>query len=251
MIMKRGEELKIGMQSVIRVVSLTVVALSLVITLSCLVLTASAAQMSVLPAYQEVLTGENFTVDIYIDPEGSEVFCAQYELHFNNSLVNGISQDKGPFFGDTGVYENKNEINNTLGWAKYGATRTALPGVTTPGVLATITFQAIADDDGLSELNFTIVKLGDPGIVPIPTDGNNGSVNVRTGICGDVDGSGKVDMADYFLLVDYIAEVPGRILDSEWAGDVDCSGKVDMADYFLLVDYIAEVPGRDLVCCSG
>ena len=71
----------------------------------------------------------------------------------------------------------------------------------------------------------------------------------QAGMCGDVDGSERVDMADYFLLVDYIAEIPGRTLESEWAGDVDCSGKVDMADYFLLVDYIAEIPGRDLNCC--
>ncbi|KAF5426643.1 hypothetical protein C5S39_14650 [Candidatus Methanophagaceae archaeon] len=71
----------------------------------------------------------------------------------------------------------------------------------------------------------------------------------QQGMCGDVDGSEMVDMADYFLLVDYIAEIPGRTLESEWAGDVDCSDKVDMADYFLLVDYIAEIPGRDLDCC--
>jgi C1A family cysteine protease len=73
--------------------------------------------------------------------------------------------------------------------------------------------------------------------------------SLQKGMCGDVDGSERVDMADYFLLVDYIAEIPGRTLESEWAGDVDCSDKVDMADYFLLVDYIAEIPGRDLNCC--
>jgi len=56
-------------------------------------------------------------------------------------------------------------------------------------------------------------------------------------------------MADYFLLVDYIAEVPGREPENMWAADVDCSGKIGMADYFLLVDYIAEVPGRELNCC--
>ena len=38
------------------------------------------------------------------------------------------------------------------------------------------------------------------------------NLTIKVGICGDVDGSGRVDMADYFLLVDYIAEVPGREL---------------------------------------
>jgi len=85
-------------------------------------------------------------------------------------------------------------------------------------------------DGGLFEQNLTI---------PVP----------QVGICGDVDGSGKVGMADYFLLVDYIAEVLGREPENMWAADVDCSGKIGMADYFLLVDYIAEVPGRELNCC--
>ena len=75
------------------------------------------------------------------------------------------------------------------------------------------------------------------------------NLTIKVGICGDVDGSGRVDMADYFLLVDYIAEVPGREPENMWAADVDCSDRVDMADYFLLVDYIAEVPGRELNCC--
>jgi len=243
MIMKQGKEIRIGMRGAIGVVSLTVVVM-LLVTLSSLVLTASAAQVSVVPAYQDVLAGENFTVDVYVDPEGSEVFAAQYELHFNNSLLNGISQDKGPFFGDTGVYEAKNEINNTLGWAKYGATRTASPGVTTPGVLATITFQAIAEDDGVSELNFTVVKLSDPNINPILTDGNNGSVNVRTGICGDANSDGYITMYDSSLILLYLFK--GYSLENEWAADVNGDDYITMYDSSLILLHLFS--GYELHC---
>jgi len=72
----------------------------------------------------------------------------------------------------------KNEINNTMGWLKYGETRTATPGITEPGVLATITFHAIDDIDGLSELKFTVVKLSDPKVNLIPANISNGSVEI-------------------------------------------------------------------------
>ena len=184
------------------------IALALVVFVFAFVQSATAAQVSVVPAYQEVLAGQNFSIDVYIDPEGSEVFGAQYELHFNNSLLNATAQDKGPFFGSDSIVL-KNEINNTMGWLKYGETRTAAPGITEPGVLTTITFHAIDDIDGLSELNFTVVKLSDPYVNPIPVNISNGSVKVRTGICGDVTDDSIVNMGDVALLLNNVS-YPGN-----------------------------------------
>ena len=143
-----------------------------------LVQTGFTAQISVVPSRQTVLKGENFSVNISIDPEGSEVFGTQYELHFNNLVLNATAQDKGPFFGSDS-FVLKNEINNTMGWLKYGETRTATAtsGITKPGVLTTITFRAIAER-GTSELSFSVAKLSDPLANPIPTEGNNGTVKI-------------------------------------------------------------------------
>jgi len=213
---------------------------------------ASAVQVSVIPAYQEVRTGENFTVSIYIDPEGSEVYGAQYNLYFANTLLNATAQAKGPFLGDNTWVKSEinNSFNSTHGITKYGETILGGSAVTQPGILANISFEAIAEENGISELWLDKVKLYDPDGYKIENvTVNHGNVSVRVGTCGDVDDSGKVGMADYFLLVDYIAEVPGREPENMWAADVDCSGKIGMADYFLLVDYIAEVPGRELNCC--
>ena len=152
-------------------------AITAVITIFILVQMSFAAQISVVPAHQTVSKGENFTIDIYVGPEGSEVFGAQYELHFDNSLLNASLQTKGPLFGnDASVLKNK--INNTMGWVKYGETRTKSPGVTNPDALATITFQAISEH-GTSELNFTVAKLSDPKVDSIPTNISNGTVELK------------------------------------------------------------------------
>ena len=136
--------------------------------------TGFAAQISVMPSLQTVSKGDNFTVNITIDPEGSEVFGAQYELQFDNSLLSVTSQAKGPFFGgDASVF--KNELNNTMGWVKYGETRTKQPAVSNQGILATITFTAI--ESGTCSLNLSEVKLSDPNAQPIS------DVSVNNGTC--------------------------------------------------------------------
>ncbi len=123
--------------------------------------------VSVEPAYQTVSKGENCTVSIYVDPKGSEVYGASYHLYFNNTLLNATAQTKGPFLGENTLEipnEFNNSFNSTHGIAKYGETR-ILPdttGVTQPGVLANITFQAIAEENGVSELWLDRVKLYDP-----------------------------------------------------------------------------------------
>jgi len=220
------------------------IALALVVFVFAFVQSATAAQVSVVPAYQEVLAGQNFSIDVYIDPEGSEVFGAQYELHFNNSLLNATAQDKGPFFGSDSIVL-KNEINNTMGWLKYGETRTSTPGITEPGVLTTITFHAIDDIDGLSELNFTVVKLSDPYVNPIPVNISNGSVKVRTGICGDVTDDSIVNMGDVALLLNNVS-YPGNptyALENEWAGDVTGDNVLNMGDVALLLNNVS-YPGN-------
>jgi hypothetical protein len=205
---------------------------------------AHAAQVSVEPSYMEVLKGENFTVDIYVDPDGSEVYGAQYDLYFNNMLLNATLQTKGPFLGEgTNMY--KNEINNTIGRIKYGEARTGGGGVFTPGILASITFQAIAEEDGISELRLENVKLSNTTAYPIQTNVSSGNVSVRTGVCGDATGDGMVTMADGRRI--YMHKIYGTPLDcSPWAADVTGDGMVTMADGRRI--YMHKIYGTLLNC---
>jgi len=205
--------------------------IGIITALSVMIAMASAAHISVVPAFQSVGSGENFTINIYIDPEGSEVYGAQYDLYFNNSLFNATYQCKGDFLSQDGastiVY--KNEIDNETGIVKYAEARTGTTsGVTSPGILATITFEAIGEY-GVGDFILANVKLSDPSANPIPTNISNGTV--RIGICGDVDNSGEVTMSDgrqIWMNIIYGAdEYP---IESEWAADVDCDGEITMAD---------------------
>ena len=175
------------------------IVLTLLAILICCSASAQATQVSVAPAYIEVSEGGIFTVNITVYPEENEVFGAQYTMSFDNTLLNATGQTTGPFLSHDGVFTNvfKNEINNTLGEIKYSEARTGVDyGVTDPGVLTTIEFEVIARH-GTSGLLFDRVKLSRPnatyitGIVV-----NNGSVEVKSGICGDVNCQDGVDMAD-------------------------------------------------------
>lgn len=142
---------------------------------------AQATQISVEPSRLEVSQGENFTVNIMVNPAGSEVMSAQYDLHFDNTLLNAIKQTQGTFLSHDGAstINIQKNINSTGGWVKYGEMRTGVTnGVTTSGILASITFQAIAEQ-GVSEIHLKDVKVSDPNANPvISIEVNNGTCNI-------------------------------------------------------------------------
>jgi hypothetical protein len=142
---------------------------------------AQTTQISVEPSHLEVSQGENFTVNIMVNPAGSEVMSTQYDLHFDNTLLNVVDQSKGTFLSHDGASTINvlNNINNTGGWVGYGETRTGVTnGVTTSGILASITFQVIAEQ-GVSELHLKDVKVSDPNANPVVSiEVNNGTCNI-------------------------------------------------------------------------
>lgn len=144
----------------------------------------AASVVSVEPSYQNVLQGDIFTANITVDPNGAEIFGAQYALYFNNTLLNAIGQTGGPFLTQDGAstMEVTNTINNTLGKTEYGEIRMGDPdvigGVNTSGVLATITFKAM--EPGASSLSLSNVILSDPlGYEITGVLINNGTVEIN------------------------------------------------------------------------
>ena len=221
----------------------------LLIILLCSVASAQAVQIHVEPAYLEVSQGANFTVDITVDPEGSEIMGAEYKLYFNNTLLNAIDQTLGTFLSHDGVSTMgiADKINNTLGKIEYGEFRTGVDyGVTTYGVLASITFQVIGEQ-GICDLLLDDIILSDSGAQEIPgVTVSSGSVEIIDGICGDVTGDGLVDTGDVILLSNYVG-YPGYTLPKEWVGDVTGDGLIDTGDVILLSNYVG-YPGYSLNC---
>ena len=217
--------------------------LILLIILLCSAASVQAAQVWVEPVYTEVSEGTNFTVNITVDPEGAEVMGAEYKLYFNNTLLNATDQVQGDFLGGMNLV---NDINNTLGRIMYGEMVISGVGATAPGVLASITFQAIGER-GFCDLFLTDVILSDPYAHEIlGVNVSNGSVEIMSGICGDVTGNDVVDTGDVILLSNYVG-YPGYTLVNEWAGDVTGNGVIDTGDVILLSNYVG-YPGYSLNC---
>jgi len=218
---------------------------------------AQAVEVRVEPECQTVLKGENFTVDIIVYPEESEeILGAQYDLYYNNTLLNVTSQTKGSFLSHDGAstFIIVNKINNTLGMTEYGEMRTGVAyGVTIPGVLATITFQAIADEEGISKLRLDKVKISDPTGNPISANVTSGNVSVKIGICGDVDGYPGVTTNDGWMIYMNLTfpSNPQYVLTSTWAADCDGYPGVTTNDGWLIYMNLT-FPGDPLYslgCC--
>ncbi|MCK4458271.1 MAG: hypothetical protein KAU52_00905 [Methanosarcinales archaeon] len=205
---------------------------------------AHAAQMSVEPVSQEAFQGDDITVNITVDPgDGEEVHGASYTLHFDNTILNATSFEKGPFLTQDGESSDTiaTGINNTAGEIEYGEYRTSTySGVTGLGVLTTITFQVIGD--GISSLNLSaegapLYFINQYGIsVPVPTTLNNGSVEVKKGIRGDVDGFEGITTNDgwmIFMNLTYKGD-PRYMLTSTWAADCDGFEGVSTNDGWLI-----------------
>ena len=141
---------------------------------------AGASVISVEPSYLKVSPGDEFTVNIMIDPEGNETMGVQYILLFDNVLLQALKQDQGPFLSQNGASTNvySNVINDTMGQISYSELRRGVDyGVTSPGTIATITFKGM--EQGLCGLNLINVKLIDPSVLVIPgVLTNNGTVEL-------------------------------------------------------------------------
>ena len=223
--------------------------LAILSALMCLLATSAyAAQMSVEPAYQEVSEGDHVTIDIMVNPEGVEVMGAEYKIHFNNTLLNATNQTEGTFLSGFPLV---NEIDNINGIIKYGEFRIGEPGVTDPGILASINFTVIAEQ-GVSDLILYDVILSDPVPQEIPVVTTNGSIEILSGICGDVTGNGVVDTGDVILLSNYVGYYPGNpnyALNTaqQWAGDVTGNSMIDTGDVILLSNFVGYT-GYSLNC---
>jgi len=77
---------------------------SILFIIALIPLSAQAAPViSIEPSHQNILQGDFFTVNITVDPAGDEVMGAQYDLYFNNMLLNATDQVSGTFLSHDGA----------------------------------------------------------------------------------------------------------------------------------------------------
>ncbi|HDN65837.1 MAG TPA: hypothetical protein ENF23_06055 [Methanosarcinales archaeon] len=153
---------------------------------------AAESSVGVSPQTVTASVGDTFTIDIIVDSAGSEVYGAQYELYFDNTVLNATSQAQGTFLSQDG--ENTNVpadlINNTLGKIVYGEHKIGqVLGVTGSGVLASITFETVKS--GTSALTLSYVMLMDSTTKEL-------AITVSSGTCTVTEpGATPLTMPDY------------------------------------------------------
>ena len=162
----------------------------------CQISLAAASSINISPqVIPAISTGEEFTVDISIEPDGSEIVGAQYDLTFNNDVLEAVDQAKGTFLSQDGAdtIEVINEINNNNGKIEYGKIRIGeideIGGISDPGILTSITFKVIGT--GGSALVLDNVILSNLTIQPISNiEINDGVYGTSENPCEEYDTNG-------------------------------------------------------------
>lgn len=143
---------------------------------------AAESSVSVSPHAVTASSGDTFTIEVTVDPAGSEVFGAEYKLRFDNMMLKATEQSKGTFLSRDGAetIEVLNNINNEIGVIEYGETRVGDPdqigGVIDPGVLTRVTFEVIGS--GTCDLELEVM-LADSNARSIDAVINGGTCSVE------------------------------------------------------------------------
>ncbi len=197
---------------------------------------AQNATISVSPLTIETSQGDTFRIDITIDPQGMEIFGAQFNLYFDQNVLNATSQAQGTSLAQDGATTTviTNTINNSLGKIEYAEIRLgAEHGVSDPGVFASVTFEVV-ETAGMSNLKLSNVILSNPDGEPIETTINSGTCTVATSASGASSTSTSTSTVTY---VDISAEEAQEKL-------ADDSGHVTLLDVRTVEEYNAEcIPG--------
>jgi PKD repeat protein len=109
--------------------------------------------ISIEPTYE--ITKDSATLNIYFDPNGNEVIAVGFDLFFNPEYFNVTDVENGGLFNTFSA-----SVDNDNGKVTIIATQIPFPpGVKTPGLLASVKFEAKAT--GVSDISIKNVDIRD------------------------------------------------------------------------------------------
>lgn len=191
------------------------------------------ATVMVIPSSIDRSAGDEFSIEIVVDPDGAPVYGAQYGLIFDTTSLEFVSQTAGNFLSLDGAdtIESVNKFDNESQKLEYGEARMGVEtGVTEAGTLAQITFRVTGDYGSYFDLTDVIVSS--PQAKEIP-------VTVERGVCL-VDGRPpRRTMADVVIALQMIVR-------GEYSAQADANsdGKVTSLDALMIMQ--AEAKTEDM-----
>jgi len=190
-----------------------------------------ATAVMVQPISKAVGIGEDFTVDIFVDPD-TDIAGAQLRLSFDPSVVTANSVTEGNLLsqGGASTYFMTGTIDNVAGTITNVAGATAIPGasVSQSGTFATVSFTA-GTAVGTSALDLSNVIVGNLQGQAVAIIVSDGSVTV----CPDWDVN--LDLSANVLDMILMGQHWGETGAGHWIReDVNRDGAINVLDMILI-----------------
>ena len=153
----------------------------LLLTCICQIGVATESSVSISPQTVTVSQGATFTVDVVVDPAGNEVDRAECTLRFDNAMLKANDQSGGAFL-NVGILDG---INNAVGKIEYGAMRGdsgGVGGATEPGVLTSISFEALGPGTCDLTLEASLYESGTRLIGDVVVNSGTCTIGESTGV---------------------------------------------------------------------
>lgn len=133
------------------------------------------------PSAQEVAYGEEFTIEIEVNPTTS-IAGAQFDLSFDPDLLKATSVEEGNLLSQGGAdiyFQVMGEIDNENGKITGVAGVITTPGenVSSQGTFAIIHMTA-ENTEGTASLNLSNIKVANPEGSEVPSVTQNGSIEI-------------------------------------------------------------------------
>ena len=175
------------------------------------------------------------TIPITIE-NGTNVGAVDITITYNASVVNVTGVTGGDMDVTIANLEHMHE-----GFVRIGAFQTSNLGLDGNITFANVTFEPVGSVGGTCSLNLSVMTFKDatPQCNKIPYIVQNGTYT--TVLNGDVNGDGKVDIADAMYLAKHVLGKSGFEEIIVGAADVNDDGIIDIADAMYLAKHVIKI----------
>jgi len=173
----------------------------------------------------------NFTVEIKIF-SATNVHAFEFKLNYTAAVIEALEVTEGAFLKSAGLTSiQKMEINNTLGFVKFGVALASSLAASGNGTLSAVTFHVL--QIGATPLTLLDVSLTDPSDQPLNRTVTSGLFS-NVVLQGDLNDDGIIDILDVSTAAIAFGATPDN---PRWnaKADLNFDGVIDVLDLVMII----------------